>query len=309
MQQSLEIYPVIFNSIPHHVAILDTTGTIVLTNTAWNMFARENGATHENTDLGINYLDICDNAIDDGAFDAQLVASGFRSVIKGGTENFSYEYPCHSPIEKRWYMVECWPMKWDEKSYFIVSHQDVSKATLLREGLRVDSRTDSLTGLANRRYLEEFLGKEWRRDMRKGTPLSLIIMDVDFFKQFNDRYGHVAGDNCLKKLAATLSSFEQRPGDLAVRYGGEEFVLVLGDTSLEAATRIANNLCKMISELNIVHEGSEISSVVTASLGVATLVPEQGLAENILMPLADQALYKAKKNGRNTVALSNPHIT
>ena len=233
-----------------------------------------------------------------------MVATGTRKIIVDRAGVFYYEYPCHCEMEKRWYMMRVTPLQWKGDPCFIVSHQNITERKLAEEAIQALSLTDGLTGVANRRHFDEFLNKEWRRGARINTPLSLILLDVDHFKLFNDRYGHLAGDDCLKKIGELLHSFGKRPGDFSARYGGEEFALVLVNTDLESTTRIAHDLLAAIRGLKIAHDGSTIGSTVTASLGVATMYPRKELTEKNLIELADQALYVAKNTGRNRVFTS-----
>ena len=165
--------------------------------------------------------------------------------------------------------------------------------------LEILSRTDALTNVANRRYLNEYIDKEWLRATRNKSPISFALIDIDFFKLYNDNYGHPMGDECLKKVAAELKIHARRPGDLLARYGGEEFALVLPNT--EKATHIANNCRQSIEELQIPHDFSEVIDVVTISVGLCTITPGKGTDPSLVIDAADKALYKAKETGRNRV--------
>lgn len=169
------------------------------------------------------------------------------------------------------------------------------------------STQDGLTRLANRRHFDETLKREWRRGAREKTLLSLIMIDIDFFKPFNDNYGHQGGDDCLKQVAAALQQAIHRPGDLVARYGGEEFVVVLPNTPAEGAMTIAEKLCAGVRELNIPHEYSKASECVTISMGVATMLPATDTPEETLISAADHALYDAKETGRNRVCQAASH--
>ncbi|MFW6278720.1 MAG: diguanylate cyclase [Bacillota bacterium] len=163
---------------------------------------------------------------------------------------------------------------------------------------------DGLTGLSNRRFFDKTVTTEWKKAARKGENLSLIMIDIDFFKDYNDTYGHLAGDECLKRVAAKLSVTVHRPGDLIARYGGEEFAVVLPDTNKEGTLTVAERIREGVENLNIIHEESGISEYVTVSLGCVTAAPEQSISENRVkefIDAADQALYQAKEMGRNTV--------
>lgn len=160
---------------------------------------------------------------------------------------------------------------------------------------------DSLTSLPNRRSLDKNLDFEWKRASREGKPLSTILLDIDFFKAFNDTYGHLAGDGCLKEVARTVQIASQRPADLTARYGGEEFAVLLPATEREGAVIVAERIRKEVERLGILHASSGINDVVTVSLGVATLVPSLDDSPLELLSKADKALYQAKAGGRNRV--------
>ena len=184
----------------------------------------------------------------------------------------------------------------------------VEKTNELNEAnikLELLSRTDGLTGTANRRYMDEFIDNEWLRAIRDKSSLSFIFIDIDFFKLYNDNYGHPEGDECLKKVAARLKDLVHRPGDLVARYGGEEFAFVL--TGTEEAKFVANSCRQSIEELQIPHEFSQVADVVTISVGLCTVAPEKGTDPSLLIDAADKALYKAKEGGRNRVEQLEAH--
>jgi diguanylate cyclase (GGDEF)-like protein len=162
------------------------------------------------------------------------------------------------------------------------------------------SMTDGLTGLANRRFFDELSAREWRRCERMKKPMSLVMVDVDHFKKYNDTYGHQGGDECLKLVAAQVARAAPRASDLAARYGGEEFVLVLGETTMDGAKWVANHIRQHVAELNMPHSASSIGHV-SVSCGVASVLPLEGQEFDTLLKFADEALYKAKEQGRNTV--------
>ncbi len=164
------------------------------------------------------------------------------------------------------------------------------------------SLLDALTGIPNRRRFDEALVLEWKRATRDATPLSLIMIDIDHFKQYNDHYGHGAGDLCLQRVAAELVKSAVRPGDLVARYGGEEFVVILPETGSEAARQIAERLRERIEKLKLPHAYSETEPVITISAGVATQTESgENLLPKMLHDTADKALYRAKAKGRNCV--------
>ncbi|MBS3027284.1 MAG: diguanylate cyclase [Dolichospermum sp. DET50] len=158
---------------------------------------------------------------------------------------------------------------------------------------------DSLTQIPNRRSFDEVLEREWQRLQREQAPLSLILCDMDFFKNYNDTYGHQSGDDCLKEVAKILQQAAQRPGDLAARYGGEEFALVLPNTDTAGAVYVAETILSSIRTKNLIHESSKISSYLTLSLGIATIIPQSSSSLTWLIAKADEALYRAKLTGRD----------
>ncbi len=161
---------------------------------------------------------------------------------------------------------------------------------------------DALTGIANRRSFDSVLLLEWARSQRENQPLSLILADVDFFKRFNDNYGHPQGDECLRQVANSLASAVFRPADLVARYGGEEFAIVMPNTDAAGARAVAERIREGISDLRIAHAYSEVADHVTLSLGVATLTPTKDMKSSALIDGADRALYAAKHAGRNRVS-------
>ncbi len=169
------------------------------------------------------------------------------------------------------------------------------------EKLNLLATTDGLTGIANHRKFREHLAQEWRRAKRNNTYLSVILIDVDDFKLYNDTYGHQAGDECLRKIAKVLSMHTRRPGDLAARYGGEEFIIILPEADRSGAHSVAENIRKQAMLLKIPHEKSRASEYVTISLGYASTVPSDDDGFDKLISTADEFLYKAKKNGKNQV--------
>lgn len=171
------------------------------------------------------------------------------------------------------------------------------------QSLEALSRHDALTGLANRRYFDELKDVEFRRAMRHKTPLAVLMCDVDFFKFYNDTYGHMLGDECLKQVAETLRGVFGRSGELAARIGGEEFVVVLPNINAEQAVNAAQRLRSSLAARELPHSGSTVSPFVTLSIGVAELDPQTMDHFDQLLQRADQALYRAKSQGRNRVAL------
>ena len=161
------------------------------------------------------------------------------------------------------------------------------------------STLDGLTGIPNRRRFDEILEIEWQRALRESTSLALLMIDIDHFKLFNDNYGHIAGDDCLKLVAKNLAVGIRRPADFLARYGGEEFAAILPMTDLKGAVTVGNSLIEHINVLKIPHAYSPVSNQITISLGTATILPERKQSSVFLIESADKCLYAAKEGGRN----------
>ena len=164
------------------------------------------------------------------------------------------------------------------------------------------SRYDSLTALANRQHFDQHLEQEWRRALRSREPISLLMIDVDHFKRYNDFYGHVGGDNCLRAVADTLRQVVRRSTDLAARYGGEEFVLLLPNTPLPSAIALGEEILSILQQKNLPHAATPLGRI-SVSIGVNTCIPSAAGAPSCLIETADNALYEAKRAGRNRVVV------
>lgn len=225
-----------------------------------------------------------------------------RDAFAGGANDYMVKLPDVIELVAR--------LRYHSRSYINLLQRDAAYRAL-RESqqllqktnfeLQRLTNTDGLTGIANRRYFDDYLGAEWRRARRDGLHLSLLLIDVDFFKLYNDSYGHVAGDAVLRRVAQTLDNSIQRPADLAARFGGEEFAMILPHTPMEGAHALGQKVCQRIEASQVPHAGSDISPWLTVSIGAACIVParEQDISELVVM--ADRRLYLAKQHGRNRV--------
>lgn len=298
------------NTLPQNISIIDQTGIIRWANRSWISFSGDNGGCEKTTCLEANYLEVCKQAGSKGDKYADLAYLGISSVIKGNKNSFQFEYPCHSPNEIRWFLMNVCPLKWSGEPYFIISHTNITDRKLAEMRAEERATKDSLTGLANRRTFDQFLELEWQMSRRSNTPIALILLDVDQFKRFNDNYGHVAGDNCLKSIGALLQNFEERRGDLVARYGGEEFAVILGNTDENHARQIAEEISTAIARLRIKHDFSCCSSVVTISAGIAACQPATMAhdAWHKLVEEADHYLYQSKAHGRNQISSAKGKI-
>ncbi len=175
---------------------------------------------------------------------------------------------------------------------------------LFRDRLMKLSMVDGLTSIPNRRQFDRAINQEWQRGIRKKTTVSLLLLDIDFFKQYNDIYGHLKGDDCLKQVASGLTNQLHRPTDLVARYGGEEFVIILPETELEGAEHVAQRIIKHMVTLNLEHKGSKVCPFVTASIGIVSEVPTLDTNVVDFIEQSDKALYQAKQTGRNRYCIA-----
>lgn len=187
----------------------------------------------------------------------------------------------------------------------VLLEYEASEIQRLNEVLEKMARQDSLTGLPNRRSFDETLLREWERAKREKTAVAVLLLDIDFFKTYNDTYGHPAGDECLATVARSLARVMRRSGDMVARYGGEEFVVILPNTDRAGAEDVARRLIWAVDGLLLAHSGSAISDYVTISVGVAIAVPEMNVSYKSIIDDADAALYEAKKSGRHQYSMAS----
>lgn len=207
---------------------------------------------------------------------------------------------CLSCIQPSFTIFEQIESKLEKLKQEIFAHQKAEVKLLeMNAKLHRFANTDGLTEVANRYCFDRYLEQEWRRSIRDERTLSLILCDVDFFKQYNDLYGHQAGDECLRKVAQAISRAVKRPADLVARYGGEEFVVILPETDRDGAIRVGEEIRSELQKLQIPHERSSVNEYVTLSLGLASMIPTQAASPEQLVAEADARLYEAKNSGRN----------
>ncbi|WP_077530947.1 sensor domain-containing diguanylate cyclase [Vreelandella utahensis] len=302
MEHSPDFLRAILDSVSETIVVIDEAGTIQYVNRAWRDYGENNDACipgdHWQT---LNYLAACDKASAMGDEFGAGAAEGIRSVVSGRRPEFYLEYPCHSPDEKRWFMMRVAPLQLNEGSYFVIVHQNITERKLAEEKVSALARIDGLTGIANRRAFDEFLHEEVRRCMRLGKPVSMAIVDLDHFKLLNDTFGHQVGDDTLRRVASLLQETVNRPSDTCARYGGEEFALIWGDTSLEQARQLANQFLRNLTEAKILNLHSPTGKYLTASIGLTSIIPTSDSDMEKLIRQADNMLYEAKANGRNRI--------
>ncbi|SDK81588.1 diguanylate cyclase (GGDEF) domain-containing protein [Methylophilus rhizosphaerae] len=310
----------ILDTLPLQVAVIDQASNIVYVNQAWRTFGLFYGLELDTDWFGIAYLDIC--RANEDTNQPQLL-HGIQKVLNGKAGQFSIDYLCHTPTKQpTWLTLHVQPMSTNlaDSQLFLLSLTNITHHKQVEDRISALTLTDPLTGLANRRQLEQIMRDEWSRAIRHQSSLSVMMIDADHFKQLNDNMGHAAGDECLKKLAGILKHYTNRPGDLAARYGGEEFVLILGQTTQQEAIKIAERIRQKVMELDIRFAGHRL---MTVSIGIASLSTQQSHTtkeqharnqslnfsedEHLLIEQADKALYVAKKQGRNRVEVYDKH--
>jgi len=283
----------ILNSLRDPICLIDATGTICFTNKEWNRFALHNGGVLSNCGIGTNYFHHCEKEPN--------VQQGLQAVLSGEVDCFNFEYPCHSPSTDRWFLMQANPLQANASAIegVVIRHVDITKQKLTELQLKEHAEKDSLTSLFNRRYFQEQLKKEVRFAQQKNTPISLLYIDTDNFKEINDTYGHPTGDQVLKQLALQITNIT-RSSDTTARIGGDEFAVLLPNTDKAELELIANRLSEEIQQLKIQEQNSQID--VTVSIGGKSFTSDFPL--NCMIDWVDDALYLAKDKGKNQVVIA-----
>ncbi len=307
----------VLDGLDSHIAVLDEEGRIIAVNRAWRSFAEANGSQDSSHFVGASYTAVCGAAARVDAM-AASVLEGIRAVRDGRQDLFVLEYPCHSPTTERWFILRVTRCTAGERNFLIVAHSDITDRVCAERALRdakhtVDSanralrralkreermaRTDELTGANNRRHFFEVGERLFGLAQRYAQPLSLIVLDIDHFKQINDTHGHEGGDAVLVQTVRRMHTL-LRDSDLFARIGGEEFAILLPQTDAAHALHVAERLREDLAQHPAQFRGNPLQ--ITASAGVATVEANDASLEQ-LMRRADQGLYAAKQGGRDRV--------
>lgn len=299
------------NNVNLGIAIVDSRGVIVF----WNRWLKEKSGLCCHASMGHVFLSVFPELSN------SRVALAIEAAIKHGLPSLLSQSLNKAPLplfdnladrnQRVQQTIHITPLEYQKGERFcLIQVNDVSiavkKERLLREqaeSLRALAFIDGLTGIANRRRLDEYLADEFRRAARNNSPLSVIMTDVDYFKSFNDTYGHQSGDFCLQRIANAIKATLRRPADLVARYGGEEFAIILPDTSFGGAKTLAEDIRKQVESLVIPHEKSTAAEHVTLSLGISNAQSYENISADTLLEQADKALYQAKSEGRNRVVV------
>lgn len=288
---------------PNAVCLFDVNGSIVFVNDkAVELFDADSYSSL----TGVDLFDLISPAFREES------TARFRSVIKREFARLTYEshfVTLGGHLFVAEISVTC--VHYDGELSVLAHIQDISKRKEEEEQLQETNRLlkklstiDGLTGISNRRHFEEVLEQQWEASATYLTPCSVILFDIDYFKRYNDTYGHQGGDACLKDIASSINELIRRPGDVFARYGGEEFVVLLPGTDSKAALLLAENMKEQATALQIPHAASKVSDHVTISIGVATMVAAPDLKREDLIEYADVALYQAKLAGRNRIVVN-----
>ncbi|MDX1893424.1 GGDEF domain-containing protein [Mycolicibacterium sp. 050158] len=295
------LHTLVFHSLQEQIAVIDDAGTIIDVNAAWIGFGVDNGLPADYEWLGANYLHVLAGAHSRDDDQAGHAATGILDVLHDRRASFDMEYPCHSPGEQRWFVMRVTRLATASQPLVAISHYNITARKLAEQRAEYLALHDPLTDMANRRYFNIALKRATRSSVQNRSPVSLIALDVDHFKDYNDACGHPAGDDCLAQVAQAIRKFARRPGDLPARLGGDEFAVLLGGTDAAQSQRLAEAILTSVDNLRI---GYGDGQQVTLSAGVASVIAHhhEDSAEHLLRD-ADDALYRAKQAGRNQVAV------
>lgn len=299
MDISPTLFESVFHSVEEHIAVIKRSGEIIACNAAWQRFGLENGIEADFDWIGQNYLDVLKKSCAAGDPSASDILSGMLNVVQAEATAFSYEYPCHSPARHRWFTMRITTLQGHlTPSFFVITHHDITLRKLAEQQTEALSLQDPLTGLGNRRKFDVSLVEALRLSQRDQTLFGLLLIDVDHFKSFNDEYGHLAGDLCLRKVAGVLQAHARRPGDIAMRIGGDEFALLVRIKDPSHLTLMAESILKDVRRLQMFFANQQL---LTVSIGVIAVVGNPQLSADVLYQTVDKALYQAKIAGRNQI--------
>lgn len=314
----LHLITSVLKAVKMGIIVLDSEERVVL----WNLWMEQHSLYGADAVIGKKFVDIFPEMANGRVHAAikSALSNNFASLISQTLNKAPF--PLHATSsnealgERMQQAVQVMPIEVASlPRHCLVQITDVSMAVardkkLREQALELQTQTfsDGLTGIANRRRFDVHMEDEFRRAKRISSPLSLIMIDVDYFKTYNDNYGHQRGDECLILIAAALSRQLGRPCDLLARYGGEEFMAVLPDTNSEGAAQIAESMRAEVEALALEHAYSEVASHVTISIGVVTQIPLNNTAISHLIGAADRALYRAKHSGRNRVVVYGDNL-
>ena len=293
----------ILDALPEQVVVIDGSGVIKYVNQSWETFGLNNGGQSIDW-LGINYLKECDLACEAGDLSALEVVAGITSVLEGEVPIYQVDYPCHSPYQQRWFTMRITPFEFEQQRLFLIVHLDVTARKLAENEVKRLAHHDSLTKVANRRRFDEFYDREWRRCQRRSDPLCLALVDIDYFKELNDTFGHQVGDRCLIEVSQLLDQYCGRSCDLCARYGGDEFAIVWSGMALKQAQVLTDRILHELTTIEISGVVPRHAVDLTLSIGLVEVYPSDQIAMSDAIQYVDDLLYQSKENGRAQVTAS-----
>ena len=285
-----------FDALGAQAVVLNGDGVVVETNQAWRLFGRLGGAATDSIAAGVNYLDVCDRSAAAGDTSALAVAHGLRSILAGEHSRFDFEYPCPSPLEDRWYLMQAASAPVEDGAGLVVFHIDITARRRLQDRLRALADQDPLTGIANRRAGRHLIDDLLQTARRQGGSVTVLFIDLDGFKAVNDSLGHSAGDELLSQVTERATRFI-RTGDVLCRFGGDEFVLAFPGLDSADADRVAQRVTKAMA---VPFQIGSAEVKIGASVGL--VMSEAGVTLDELLGTADHAMYQAKAAKAHTSA-------
>ncbi len=292
------------DALSEHICVSDFDGNILLVNQAWRNFAAANGWTQNLAWNEANYFAVCEASVGRGSEDALMFVDGMRAVASGARSEFSFEYSCDSPTEKRWFLAKVTRFTWNNAAVLVISHENISVTRLAENKLDHLAHYDSLTGLANRAYFYDSLSRTLLQAKRSKWIVGVLFIDLDHFKMINDTLGHSAGDEVLREVSNRLTNC-LRASDVVGRLGGDEFCAYLPALAQEQdAGLIAEKIVAALAAPIMIND---TEAFVTASIGVV-LYPNDGIDIDALLNAADTAMYWAKELGRSNYQFFTPSM-
>ncbi|MFD0960022.1 sensor domain-containing diguanylate cyclase [Paenibacillus chungangensis] len=282
----------ILDSLRDQLCLIDPSGKIIFVNQAWINAALNNGGDLESCGIGANYLEVCK--------EEEEIHTGISSVLSRESDYFANEYPCHTPDTQRWFYMQVAPLYTNDQGMkgAVIWHVDITEKKLLENKLKMYAVTDPLTSLYNRRFFDQKLKKEMLRAKRRKRLMSILLVDIDHFKEINDTFGHSIGDHALRELSFLMLEVTKECG-ICARLGGDEFAILLPERNASDLSIIAETLLNRIRRLTI-RAGKETLHI-SVSIGGTSFKGDMNKKQ--VVETADEALYTAKRRGKNQVVI------
>lgn len=299
MENSFEFLNLVMDAIADQIAVIDERGQIVYVNQSWTCFGKSDQKPDDCDWASFNYLAVCERAAENGDTFGQDASAGIRAVMAQQEASFELEYPCHSPHQKRWFIMRVTPFSLRGQQFLVITHQNVTERKLAEQKAERLAHIDALTEISNRRAFDAVLKTQWQVCAELKQPLCLAFIDLDHFKILNDTYGHLEGDECLSRFAELLEGLTRSDDQFCARCGGEEFAIIWTNTPFEQAVQSAQALLQALREWALPNEYSPIAPYLTASIGLAETIPTNKRCSSEFFNRVDALLYEAKESGRD----------